>query len=114
MKLYIAAPFELIDDARLLMLKLEALGIEVTSSWLRVGDFANDDPTARLDLADIDRADTVLLLNPEGYQRSGTGGRHFEAGYAYARGKQVVVAGVRSNIFHSLLDVRVIERVENL
>lgn len=112
MKVYIAAPFELRNDARELMHALEAKGHEVTSSWLRELD-EESDKWARVDLQDIARADIFLLLNPDGWQRKGGGGRHTETGYAIALGKQIVVAGVRSNIFHYLSSIRVIERPED-
>ena len=113
-RIYIAAPYEMRDEAISIMHWLESQGHEVISSWLRDGAFANDDPTARLDLADIDRADMLLALNPSEWRRSGTGGRHFEMGYAAAKGKQIVLVGVRTNVFHHLDCVRVIERVEEL
>jgi hypothetical protein len=112
--IYIAAPYEMREEAISIMHWLESQGHEVTSSWLRDGAFANDDPTARLDLADIDRADLLLALNPSEWRRSGTGGRHFEMGYAIHAGKQIVLVGVRTNVFHHLDCVRVIERVEEL
>lgn len=69
---------------------------------------------ARQDLADVDAADTLLAFNPVGWENVGTGGRHVEFGYAVARGKQIVLYGVRSNIFHHLSQVRVITTVEEL
>ena len=114
MKIYIAAPFEMRDEAISVMHWLESCGHGVTSSWLREGAFANDDPTARLDLADIDRANLLLALNPPEWRRAGTGGRHVELGYALALGKQIVLVGVRTNVFHHLDCVRVISRIEDL
>ena len=114
MTIYIAAPYEMRDEAISVMHWLESQGHEVTSSWLRDGVFANDDPTARLDLADIDRANLLLALNPSEWRQRGSGGRHVELGYALALGKQVVLVGARTNVFHYLDCVRVIERVEEL
>lgn len=113
MTIYIAAPFDLHTVATHVMQWLESQGHTVTSSWLR-GHEGLDDAHARLDLADVARADTLLLINPEGWERSGTGGRHVELGYALRMGKQIVVLGVRSNIFHYLDCVRIIERIEDL
>lgn len=114
MKVYIAAPYELHGKACATASWLESQGIEVTSSWLNPGTFGNDDKTARLDLDDVARADLLLALNPEAWRKSGTGGRHVELGYALALGKQIVLVGVRTNVFHHLDCVRVIERVEEL
>jgi nucleoside 2-deoxyribosyltransferase len=102
------------DEAISVMHWLESQGHYVTSSWLRDGAFANDDPTARLDLADIDRADLLLALNPIDWGRAGSGGRHFEMGYAMKAGKQIVLVGARTNVFHYLVQIRVIERIEEL
>jgi nucleoside 2-deoxyribosyltransferase len=113
-RIYIAAPYEMREEAISIMHWLESQGHEVTSSWLCDGAFANDDPTARLDLADIDRADLLLALNPSEWRQRGTGGRHFEIGYAMKAGKQIVLIGVRTNVFHHMDCVRVIERIEEL
>ena len=113
MKVYIAAPYELRDHAISVMHHLEALGHEVTSSWLKGVD-QNDDATARKDLADVRSADLLLLINPAEYAGKGTGGRHVEVGYALALEIPVVIVGVRSNIFYYLQRVRVIVSVGEL
>lgn len=113
MKIYIAAPFELRDEAIAAGQVLKARGHEITSTWLR-DPGVNDDIWARIDLGDVKRADALVLLNPEDYRNSGTGGRHAEFGYAIALGKRLVVVGVRSNIFHQLSYVRVIEKIEDI
>lgn len=105
---YIAAPFELRAEAQALMVKLEREGFVVTSQWLRIDDMPDSDGAARLDLEDIDRAHALVLLNPEGWRTTGTGGRHSEFGYAYAQGKQLFVVGVRTNVFHYLSNVQVV------
>lgn len=93
--------------------QLESLGHVITSRWLTQLD-ENGDEWARNDLADVDAADVLLAMNPVDWERGGTGGRHVELGYAIAREKQVVLWGRRSNIFHHLSSVRVIERLEDL
>lgn len=113
MKVYIAAPYELRDFAIAAMKALEARDIEVTSSWLRHLD-EEGDKYARIDLADVARAEVLLAVNPEEFRRSGTGGRHVEFGYAVALNKRIFILGVRTNIFHHLSDVRVIESLEEL
>jgi len=112
-KVYIAAPYEMRDEAIRIKGLLEGCGYEVTSTWLTTLD-EEGDKGARMDLADVMRANVLLLLNPEEYRRSGTGGRHCEFMYAWTLGKKVVILGVRSNIFHHLSDVRVIDKLEDL
>lgn len=112
MKVYLAAPYPLRDSAIIVMKQLEQQGHEVTSTWLKQVD-KEDDATARMDLADVDACEMLILWQP-GYEEQGTGGRHVEFGYALARGKLLTVIGRRSNAFHQLYDCRVIDRVEDL
>lgn len=105
MKVYIAAPYPMRATAIELMTKLEALGVTVTSSWLRAEDEMND-KYARLDLADVRRADALVAMNPAAWHNTGTGGRHVELGYALALKRPVVLLGDPSNIFHHLDDIR--------
>lgn len=104
MKVYIAAPYPCREMAIQQMQILETAGFEVTSTWLRHPDTEND-AYARLDLADVGRADVLVAINPPGYENAGTGGRHVELGYAIAHGKRIVLVGQRSNIFHQLSDI---------
>lgn len=80
----------------------------MTSTWLRELDELAD-AYARVDLADVKRADVLVAMNPPGWERAGTGGRHVEFGYALAHGKHMVLVGERSNIFHHLSDVHVVD-----
>lgn len=98
---YIAAPYPLREAAIAVMHRLEDAGFEVTSTWLKQEDKL-EDAFARLDLADVDRADTLVALNPPEWVSVGTGGRHVEFGYALARQKPIVMVGERGNIFHYL------------
>lgn len=95
------------------MQRLEAAGHVITSRWLKAPDEMSD-AFAREDLADVARADLLLAYHPGGWHDKGTGGRHVEFGYALALGKQVVLLGKRTNIFHHLACVRVIDRLEDL
>lgn len=108
-RIYIAAPFQLRTVAQVLMARLEAEGIEVTSDWLR-GEVLTDAQAAeQLDhLADIDRSDALVLLNPPTWADAGTGGRHFEAGYAYKCGKDLFICGARTQVFHYRANVHVV------
>ena len=49
------------------------------------------------DLQEIDECDIFMIFN---HDVSKTGGKHFETGYAYAQGKQIVLDGPRTNVFH--------------
>jgi nucleoside 2-deoxyribosyltransferase len=111
MKVYIAAPFPIRDEAVTLMHQLEALGFEVTSRWLKAPDELADEH-ARKDLEDVSEADVLLALNPEAFENAGTGGRHVELGYAIARRKRIVLLGKRSNIFHYLNSIVVVSTLD--
>jgi nucleoside 2-deoxyribosyltransferase len=95
------------------MMMLEAQGIDVTSTWLRAADQL-DNASARLDLADLARADVFVAWNPDDWVDSGTGGRHVEFGYALALKKPIVLVGERSNIFHFLDGVTTVDDLEHL
>jgi hypothetical protein len=120
MRVYIAAPYPWRDNAIAQMRQVEAAGFEVTSTWLRAVDTEND-VHARLDLADVARADVLVAINPPAFHNAGTGGRHVELGYAIALAKTIVLVGAPSNIFHHLSDVvhvpdcsRIVEALEAL
>lgn len=117
MKLYVAARYEDIRDARAIASALRGAGHEVLASWLR-GDPANTydamTPTtkadeARRDLAEIDACAGFVKYQSDA--RTTTGGAHFETGYAVAKGKRVFVVGEAGNVFHHLPDVAVFPSV---
>jgi nucleoside 2-deoxyribosyltransferase len=110
MKIYIAAPYPIRDEAISIMHALEAHGHVVTSTWLRQVDTMGD-YYARLDLADVDACDMLLFYQPDEWVNKGTGGRHVEFGYAIARKKLVVMIGPHSNIFHYLDSVLHLESI---
>lgn len=112
-KVYIAAPYPERTLAIKTMKRLEWQGCEVTSRWLKGGDALTDE-WARNDLEDVARADLLLALNPEGYSNVGTGGRHVELGYAIALNKAILLVGERTNIFHYLSNIKVIDGAEDL
>lgn len=115
MKIYIAAPYLIREEAISIMHWLESTGHLVTSRWLRLEEITEtNDVYAGVDLEDVELADLLLAINFEGWENKGTGGRHVEFGYALALKKQVVILGTRSNIFHHLKSVRLITRIEDL
>jgi hypothetical protein len=58
-----------------------------------------------VDLQDIEAADTLVLFSEDPLIGTPRGGRHFETGYAFGRGKRVVIVGGEENIFHYLPSV---------
>ena len=112
MKVYIAAPFsELPFAAKIAVGLTQAADIICTARWLTEHSEMTAE-WAQRDLDDIDAADVLVALNAatwnEPAANKGSGGRHVELGYALARGKPIVLVGVRSNIFHSHPAVRLI------
>jgi len=109
MKVYLAARYsrreEMIEHA----VKLEMAGHLVTSTWLRGHNKAwtgeTDDQWAKFaltDIIDVERSEVVIsFTHPRGTLTTG-GGRHVEFGYAYAKGKKLVIIGERENVFHHL------------
>lgn len=112
-RVYIAAPWPIRDQAKLLRNELHAAGIVVNSRWLDETVDAPED-NAEDDLADIFAAEAVVLLNPVLWKNEGTGGRHVEFGVALALNKRVFILGERSNVFHMLRRVVRAETVMQL
>jgi len=107
MKIYIAAPYPQIDSARHMRDDLVARGYVVTARWLDERSILNDE-WAQNDLADLDAADVLVLINDDEWANRGTGGRHTELGYALALHMPVVLLGSRTQIFHYLKQIRVV------
>jgi nucleoside 2-deoxyribosyltransferase len=108
---YLAAQFARRDELRGYRDALAVSGVVVTSRWL---DSHEDDGhcmpaylarCAVEDLEDIDRADMVVCFTESPETSAKRGGRHVELGYALARGKTVIVAGPRENVFCHLPQV---------
>jgi nucleoside 2-deoxyribosyltransferase len=111
-KIYIAAPYVRLEEARLVADALRNAGHQVTSRWL-VGAESMNNTEAQKDLDDVDACDVLLALNPVHYHREG-GGRHAELGYALARNKRVILCGSRSIIFHYLDRVELVADISDL
>jgi hypothetical protein len=97
--IYIAARYHLLKEMRLVAIKLERLGYNVTSRWLTNHADENWSEYAVEDLDDIDASDTLLLFTEEPMSIMHTGGRFWEAGYAHKGGKRIVVIGPHQNVF---------------
>lgn len=114
-RVYVAARFERAEEAEALARELERAGYIVTSQWhhdestLALGrTFAEGRAAAEKDLTDLARADALILLTDD---VPGRGGKDFEAGYARALRKEIVVVGPRCHVFHYLPDVRHVDDV---
>jgi hypothetical protein len=112
---YLAARYSQHPEMRGYRDQLQDHGYLVTSRWIDLhgGELVDsasmeklgEDPVryeryAKVDLEDLDNADTVISFTSA--DRGGKGGRHVEYGYALAAGKNVVIIGPRENIFHTL------------
>jgi nucleoside 2-deoxyribosyltransferase len=91
-------------------------GIVVTARWFlertkpftRVSDCTGMylKLTGEIDVVDIDACDVFVLITtrPDDLkldpQLLARGGRHWECGYAHAKGKTIVLFGPRENTFH--------------
>jgi heme-degrading monooxygenase HmoA len=111
---YLASDSKLQGAMRMLREKLDTRGIVVTSRWLD-NDFTLNWTKAQLideahkDLIDIDEAKYFILYNPKSHHRGGTGGRHFETGYAWATGKPIIYCSEEvENVFHNLAEIHLV------
>ena len=113
MRVYLADRFSRFAELNGYRAELAAVGIEVTSRWLDgghewVGVPDDEIPVDQLqrfaleDIEDIHQAQVVVCFTEPSRSGPARGGRHFEAGYAYARGKTVVCVGHVENVFYAL------------
>jgi len=114
--IYVAASMNAQTEALRFALRLIDAGFSVTSSWLRK-DFGNkpsphkwqayfeyEAKWGEVDLADLERADTLVVLANES---SSSGGYHCELGYFLgAKRSNIVVVGDKANVFYFTSSVR--------
>lgn len=117
---YVAAPFGRKEEARFARKRLEASGIAVKARWIdnhHPNEAVNKEIAcleANHDLEDIAASDILVLVHYPEFAKEGTGGKHFECGYAVALGKPVFVVGQPTSVFHHLKDeVWVVDTVED-
>jgi len=86
LRIYIAGPYAKRKELREVAEKIIAAGHTVTSQWLWLKDHeVESKDTALNDLMHINDSTVFLAMTePKGSEYS-TGGRHFEAGWAYSR-----------------------------
>lgn len=109
--IYIAGSYSRREELKEYALELQKYGFHITSSWLWTDSEGEYMATwAKIDLKDLEMADTLLFFNENeesGYQ---TGGRHVEFGVALATGKHILTISKHhldyriENIFHHLLE----------
>ena len=117
MRAYIAARYDRREEVYAYSHELEALGIEIVSTWIdghhEVRPDVERDATeeeirswAEEDLRDLRRADTLIFFSEPPGNGSKRGGRHVEMGFALAKGHRILVVGDPENVFHRLFEVR--------
>ena len=108
MRIYVSGAFDHREELAVLAAGLEARGHQVTSSWLYEPPLVFDDTEfsvwerrarANDDMEDIRRADAIVFVT---LWPSTSGGRHWEAGAAYAWDKRMFRVGPIDNCFGHL------------
>lgn len=118
MRIYLAADYVRKHEMRGCRDVIEALGHEVTSSWIDTPDHVEDAGIgssaitdgnymdyasyAKTDWNDIHVSDMLVLFTTGELTR---GGRHTEFGLALAWGKMTAIVGPREHVFHCLPEV---------
>lgn len=108
MKIYIAAPWTHKHEAILAGARFTAAGHEITSNWFHHAGDPTDSAgvksnlfsivlQAREDIADVMRADCLVVLN-----LAKSEGKAVETGIALANQIPIISVGPRSNIFQTL------------
>src|SRR5687768_17471127 len=112
-RVYLAARFSRLEELNPYRAELQAMCITVTSRWLLGRHEWTGTPEegiprevmarfAREDQTDILMADTVICFTEPSRSGPARGGRHVEAGMAYAWQKQIIVVGGIENVFYAL------------
>lgn len=101
MTVYVAASWYAREYVRRVTAALRANGIDCTNNWMDREAFTPGEKVACAlsDLSEVQAAEAVLLLNE---QESSAGGMHFESGYAFAKGKRLMIVGRGQSVFHFL------------
>lgn len=101
MKLYVASRFKNADLVKAFSTKLLTLRpeYECIQRWPKQIEYPIPAwQAAEQDLQDIDAADALIALTHD--CDFVPGGMHFEAGYAYAKGKKIAVVGPNVHVFY--------------
>lgn len=117
MKIYIAAPYPCREEAQRWATLLQEAGHIVTARWVTAEGEDSKDPEdqahyAKVDIEDIHKASRLLIMTGYRGDRSWTGGRHWETGYAYAMDVSITVIGPKESVFHHLSSVTQYDTIE--
>src|SRR4029077_9900077 len=100
---YLAARYSRKNEIKEKAEELTNLGITVTSRWFNEAatesGLGNENYGVQ-DIEDIDACDILILFSEDPKEAYPRGGRHFESGYAFGKGKPVIVIGPIENCFH--------------
>lgn len=115
MKIYIAASFLRINEARRLRERLIAAGHIVTSRWIdaegATTEYVHSDPAmaqyALKDCEDVYEGEALVCITGDAPEQRTRGGKHSEFGGALFIGKRIFLLGPREQIFHWHPAVRV-------
>jgi nucleoside 2-deoxyribosyltransferase len=112
--IYLAGPWARREEVRAARDKFTAAGVNVKARWIDLSPTPEDEKNpvvltgeAINDLEDLDNADAVVVLNLEKSE-----GKAVETGYALAAGVPVIIIGERTNVFHYLPEVSIVETIE--
>lgn len=112
-RIYLAGPWVRRADVREARNVFQQSGIAVGSRWIDFDAEGQDEHNASTqqrealnDWEDIHAADALVLLNLEKSE-----GKAVETGMALVRGIPVIVIGQRSNVFHYLPQVTIVETI---
>ena len=109
MRIYVAGPYAKRLELQAVANRIAEEGHDVTSEWLWSDDRASESSkTAAADLIDINTSDVFLAMTEPPESNYSSGGRHFEAGWAYQllvcgeAMKHLCFIGPRENVFYHL------------
>ena len=112
-RIYIAGPWDIREMMPAIARRFEDQGFEITKRWW---EHDTDDPNelrecAVADMRGVRTADVFVVINS---QKRGeeTSGKAVETGLALAYGIPIILVGERSNIFHHLDEVAIVNTVE--
>lgn len=111
MKIYIAARYDRRYELRDVATQLANSNHEITSRWLDNGEESKSQVDgALMDLEDVDRADIIVFYAQQTGSFNKGGERWFEFGYAYAKGKPVIVVlpepvDMHESVFTALIPI---------
>ena len=114
---YLAASFSRQAEMQAVAKRLRAIGVRVTSRWLREDQSIHTTGSrpkflnrcALTDIEDVRLADVFVRFSDDLHfplvpSHLATGARHFEMGLAWALGHPIIVVGGRNSVFDWLME----------